>query len=85
MKTIQQRADDYVGHPEEIDEFSYATIKRQAFIDGAKAQKRIDIDKACEWLKNNYRNLDYINYEGDLFDLTLVKDFRKAMEDEIWR
>lgn len=32
MKTIEQRADDYVGHPEEIDEFSSATIKRQAFI-----------------------------------------------------
>lgn len=85
MKTIEERADDYVGHPEEIDEFSSATIKRQAFIDGAKEQKKIDIDKACEWLKNNYRNLDYINYEGDLFDLTLVKDFRKSMEDEIWR
>ena len=42
MKTIQQRADDYVGHPEEIDEFSSATIKRQAFIDGARAQRSID-------------------------------------------
>lgn len=48
MKTIEQLADEYVGHPEEIDEFSSATIKRQAFIDGAKAQKKIDIDKACE-------------------------------------
>lgn len=42
MKTIEQLADEYVGHPEEIDEFSSATIKRQAFIDGAKAQKQID-------------------------------------------
>lgn len=41
MKTIQQRADDYVGHPEEIDEFSYATIKRQAFIEGARAQRAL--------------------------------------------
>ena len=58
MKTIQQRADDYVGHPEEIDEFSSATIKRQAFIDGARAQRSIDneyfrqkIKKAILWLK----------------------------------
>ena len=58
MKTIQQRADDYVGHPEEIDEFSYATIKRQAFIAGARAQRSIDIEyfrqkikKAILWLK----------------------------------
>lgn len=42
MKTIEQRADEYVGHPEEIDEFSSATIKRQAFIDGAKTQKDLD-------------------------------------------
>lgn len=58
MKTIQQRADDYIGHPEEIDEFSYATIKRQAFIEGARAQRSIDneyfrqkIKKAILWLK----------------------------------
>lgn len=58
MKTIQQRADDYVGHPEEMDEFSSATIKRQAFIDGARAQRSIDneyfrhkIKKAILWLK----------------------------------
>ena len=58
MKTIQQRADDYVSHPEEIDEFSSATIKRQAFIDGARAQRSIDneyfrqkIKKAILWLK----------------------------------
>lgn len=42
METIEERADEYVGHPEEIDEFSSATIKRQAFIDGAKTQKDIN-------------------------------------------
>ena len=47
MKSIEERADAYVGHPEEIDEFSSATIKRGAYIRGAKEQKAIDIDKAC--------------------------------------
>lgn len=47
IKTIEERADVYVGHPFEIDEFSSATAKRQAFIDGAKEQRKIDIDKAC--------------------------------------
>lgn len=47
MKTIEERADAYVGHPFEIDEFSSASAKRQAFIDGAKEQKGIDIDNAC--------------------------------------
>ena len=42
MKTIEERADAYVGHPEEIDEFSSATIKREAYIRGAKEQKAID-------------------------------------------
>lgn len=42
MKTIEQLADEYVGHPEEIDEFSSVSIKRQAFIDGAMEQRKID-------------------------------------------
>ena len=46
MKTIEERADAYVGHPEEIDEFSSETIKRDAYIRGAKEQKTIDIDIA---------------------------------------
>ena len=42
MKTIEERADAYVGHPEEIDEFASETIKRAAYILGAKEQKAID-------------------------------------------
>ena len=44
--TIEERADAYVGHPEEIDEFTSETIKREAYIRGAKEQKAIDIDIA---------------------------------------
>ncbi len=44
--TIEERADAYVGHPEEIDEFTSETIKRNAYIRGAKEQKAIDIDIA---------------------------------------
>ena len=40
--TIEERADAYVGHPEEIDEFTSETIKRDAYIRGAKEQKVID-------------------------------------------
>ena len=40
--TIEERADAYVGHPEEIDEFTSETIKREAYIAGAKEQKSID-------------------------------------------
>ena len=40
--TIEERADAYVGHPEEIDEFTSEAIKRDAYIAGAKEQKDID-------------------------------------------
>ena len=40
--TIEERANAYVGHPEEIDEFTSATIKRDAYIRGATEQKAID-------------------------------------------
>lgn len=49
--TIEERADAYVGHPEEIDEFTSATIKRGAYIRGAKEQKEIDEEirlKKCD-------------------------------------
>ena len=51
MKSIEERADAYVGHPEEIDEFTSATIKRDAYIRGAKEQKAIDEEvrlKKCD-------------------------------------
>ena len=51
MKTIEERADAYVGHPEEIDEFTSETIKRYAYIRGAKEQKAIDEEvrlKKCD-------------------------------------
>lgn len=45
--TIEERADAYIGHPEELDEFLSKTIRREAYIRGAKEQKAIDIDNAC--------------------------------------
>lgn len=78
MKTIEERADAYVGHPEEIDEFSSTTAKRQAFIDGAKEQRKIDIDKACDWLFL-YVGL-YVNNEGYVETHELLGDLSKAME-----
>ena len=83
MKTIEERADAYVGHPFEIDEFSSTTVKRQAFIDGAKEQRQIDIDKACKWFT---QYLFDIGYPDDWCRDSKVKmngeqRFRKAMED----
>lgn len=40
MKTIEERADAYIGHPFEIDEFYSTTIKRQAFMKEQKSKER---------------------------------------------
>ena len=79
MKTIEERADTYVGHPFEIDEFSSTTAKRQAFIDGAKEQRKIDIEKACDWLFL-YVGL-YVNDEGYVETHELLRDLSKAMKE----
>ena len=53
MKTIEERADAYVGHPEEIDEFSSATIRRMSYIRGAKEQREITLEAFDKWLYEN--------------------------------
>ena len=53
----------------------------RAYVKGATDQKAIDIDKACEWLKNNWR--EYVNQDRDGMILFghWESDFRKAMEE----
>lgn len=70
MKTIEERADEYVGHPFKIGEDTCDTFRRFAYTVGAAEQKRIDIDKACEWLKAC----------NVLTDASL-EGFRQAMEE----
>ena len=72
MKTIVERAYDYADEKwGDIDEYHADTVAVSAYIAGAEEQKRIDIDKACDWLKA--RNV--------LTDASL-DGFRKAMEEE---
>lgn len=76
MKTIEERAElnlmyekDFCGHS-----LSDNMVCR-AYVRGAEEQKAIDIEKACEWLKNNLREYGIIllgHWESD---------FRKAMEE----
>lgn len=78
--TIEERADAYVGHPEEIDEFSSETIKRHAYIRGAKEQKAIDIDNACIILCRYAcpHKIDSYNCLNDKCDTWKI--FRKMIE-----
>ena len=85
MKTIEERAKEYAPGISNSDSLfptrisTLAAIERRGYIAGATDQKAIDIDKACEWLKNNWR--EYVNQDRDGIILFghWECDFRKAM------
>ena len=87
MKTIVERAKECFPDPWDADcilparEGFIVGQQRQGYILGANEQKAIDIDKACEWLKNNWR--EYVNQDRDGMILFghWESDFRKAMEE----
>ena len=81
MKTIVERAREYAENEDLVqgtDGFDYCL---RDYIKGATEQKAIDIDKACEWLKNNWR--EYVNQDRDGMILfgNWESDFRKAIEE----
>lgn len=79
MKTIEERAKEYAPGTSNSDSLfptrisTLAAIERRGYIAGATEQKAIDIDKACEWLKNNLREYGIILFGH------WESDFRKAM------
>ena len=81
MKTIEERAREYVLNAIPIIEPSPIIGQFRAYTAGATKQKAIDIEKACEWLKNNWR--EYVNQDRDGMILFghWESDFRKAMEE----
>ncbi len=81
MKTIAERAREYAKNEDLVqgtDGFEYCL---RDYIKGATEQKAIDIEKACEWMKNNWR--EYVNQDRDGMILFghWEYDFRKAMEE----
>ena len=83
MKTIAERAREYAENEDLVqgtDGYEYCL---RDYIKGATEQKVIDIDKACEWLKNNWREYVVQDRDGMILFGHWEYDFRKAMEDEI--
>lgn len=81
MKKIVERAREYAENEDLVqgtDGFDYCL---RDYIKGATEQKAIDIDKACEWLRNNWR--EYVNQDRDGMILFghWESDFRKSMEE----
>ena len=89
MKTIEEKAREYALNAIHIIELSPIIRQFRAYTAGATKQKAIDIEKACEWLKENARNYAYATDRcytvADVCDIhkELVEDFRKAMEEQI--
>ena len=81
MKTIAERAREYAENEDLVqgtDGFEYCL---RDYIKGATEQKVIDIDKACEWLKNNWREYVVQDRDGMILFGHWEYDFRKAMEE----
>lgn len=82
MKTIKERAKQYAPDPFDPDyilptrEQYIVNQQRNAYITGAMEQKAIDIEKACEWLKEN---IDGGVHPSSAYGF--VEKFRKAMEE----
>ena len=82
MKAIEERAKEYGSKKADISlsdiyNEALARIYEEGYIAGAKEQKVIDIDKACEWLKENT--------EGGVHPQSaygFIEKFRKAMKEE---
>ena len=77
MKTIEERAKEYSKG--QWDE----PTANKAYIDGAKGQKAIDIEKACEWLDNYLMEIGYPDdWLRDSLNIKSGKErFIKAMEE----
>ena len=83
MRTIEERARLAAWQIFEEIGLSQHSVDRVSEIITEKMlnQKAVDIDKACEWLKNNWR--EYVNQDRDGMILFghWESDFRKAMEE----
>ena len=75
--SIIDKANKYIGHPREVDEGYEVSMRRGAYAQGYKDA----IDKACEWLKNNWREYVYQDGDGIVHFGHWESDFRKAMEE----
>ena len=83
METIKERAEEFAQNFEiilkDVDCGGCDGCEKckdyRRFVDIVTEQKNIDIDKACEWLKNNLRKYGIILFGH------WESDFRKVMEE----
>ena len=88
MKTIEERAREYASKKGDISlspiyNEALASVYEEGYIAGAKEQKAIDIEKACEWLDGYLMEIGYPDdWLRDSLNIKSGKErFRKAMEE----
>lgn len=69
--SIIDKANEYIGHPREVDEGYEVSMRRDAYAQGYQDA----IEKAIQWLFENV--YDYLNPE----DQERVESFRKYLEE----
>lgn len=77
MKTIEERAKKYTkkNFVRIAEEMSIEEGMKTIFIESAKEQREIDIERACEYLLNTFEGGGYVqDYQID--------EFRRAMKGE---
>ena len=76
MKTIEERAK---RASEGYDDDGYSAGLYMGYVEGAKEQKAIDINKACKWLKKELRKLAM----DELKDNFLENEFKFVLKSQI--
>ena len=72
MKTIEERAKEYAKGRR------YEIVAYVAYIAGAIEQEDIDIDKACEWLRENASK--HIHGQYSFLKGLMLEEFQQAMK-----
>ena len=83
MATIEERAKEAGIVSQYKSDYRYDIRSVEyGYIQGATEQKAIDIDKFCEWLRNNWRKYVYQDGDGIFHFGHWESDFRKSMSME---
>lgn len=80
MPTIVERANKYAKE-ESGDNYVAAILRYGGYVKGAQEQHKIDIEKAYEWICDNYADIYNEEINDCKFDEGWRKAFRKAMEE----
>lgn len=77
---IKERAEEYISHRDDV---KYCEEQcRRAYIVGCNDQKKIDVNKACDYLANHVdKGLIFYDIDAWIAFDEFINAFRRAMEE----